>query len=37
MIEYTYPECTTAVLTSLSLFTSLYPDYRKDDIEYDRL
>lgn len=32
MVEYDYPECTTAVVTALSLFTSLYPDYRKREI-----
>ena len=32
MIEYDYPECTTACVTALSLFTSLYPDYRRRDI-----
>ncbi|CAI2178279.1 19794_t:CDS:10 [Funneliformis geosporum] len=33
MIEYSYPECTTAVLTGLSLFKKYYPDYRVDEIE----
>ncbi|KAI4289812.1 MAG: hypothetical protein L6R35_000919 [Caloplaca aegaea] len=33
MIEYDYPECTTAVVTALSLFTSKHdPEYRKDEI-----
>ncbi|EKD19457.1 uncharacterized protein L3040_002666 [Drepanopeziza brunnea f. sp. 'multigermtubi'] len=32
MIEYDYPECTTAVVTALSLFTKYYPDYRTEDI-----
>jgi len=32
MVEYDYPECTTACVTALSLFTDLYPDYRKKDI-----
>jgi lanosterol synthase len=32
MIEYDYPECTTAVLTALSLFTIHYPDYRAAEI-----
>lgn len=32
MIEYDYPECTTAVLTALSLFSEHYPNYRKNDI-----
>lgn len=34
MIEYNYPECTTSVLTALSIFKSYYPDYRRGDIEY---
>ncbi|GBB94033.1 hypothetical protein RclHR1_02280006 [Rhizophagus clarus] len=33
MIEYSYPECTTAVLTGLSIFRKYYPDYRADEIE----
>ena len=32
MIEYDYPECTTAVVTALSLFSEHYPTYRADDI-----
>lgn len=32
MIEYDYPECTTAVVTALSLFTKYYPEYRTTDI-----
>ncbi len=32
MIEYDYPECTTAVVTAYSLFSEHYPDYRADDI-----
>ena len=32
MIEYDYPECTTAVVTAYSLFSKYYPDYRADDI-----
>lgn len=32
MVEYDYPECTTAVVTALSLFSSQDPEYRKDDI-----
>lgn len=32
MIEYDYPECTTAVVTALSLFTKYYPEYRNEDI-----
>ncbi|KIM93937.1 hypothetical protein OIDMADRAFT_106855 [Oidiodendron maius Zn] len=33
MIEYDYPECTTAVVTALSLFTRYYPNYRTADIK----
>ncbi|KAI9647675.1 hypothetical protein NHQ30_004060 [Ciborinia camelliae] len=33
MIEYDYPECTTAVVTALSLFTKHYPDYRASEIK----
>lgn len=33
MIEYDYPECTTAVVTALSLFTQFYPKYRAADIK----
>lgn len=33
MVEYDYPECTTAVVTALSLFTKHFPDYRADDIK----
>ncbi|EQB55435.1 squalene/oxidosqualene cyclase [Colletotrichum gloeosporioides Cg-14] len=32
MIEYDYPECTTACVTALSLFQKHWPDYRKEDI-----
>lgn len=32
MVEYDYPECTNAVVTALSLFAKLYPDYRARDI-----
>ncbi|EFQ34245.1 squalene/oxidosqualene cyclase [Colletotrichum graminicola] len=32
MIEYDYPECTTACVTALSLFQKYWPDYRQDDI-----
>lgn len=34
MIEYCYPECTTSVVTALSIFRKHYPDYRSADIEY---
>jgi squalene cyclase len=33
MIEYDYPECTTAVVTALSLFSKHYPDYRAADVK----
>ncbi|RMD43678.1 hypothetical protein DV735_g1480, partial [Chaetothyriales sp. CBS 134920] len=32
MVEYDYPECTTAVVTALSLFQR-YSDYRSDEIK----
>ena len=32
MVEYDYPECTTAVVTALSLFQEHDPSYRKEDI-----
>ena len=31
--EYTYPECTTACVTALSIFKKKYPDYRRAEIE----
>lgn len=33
MVEYSYPECTTAVLTSLSHFREHFPTYRRDSID----
>ncbi|KAI1494091.1 terpenoid cyclases/protein prenyltransferase alpha-alpha toroid [Biscogniauxia mediterranea] len=33
MIEYDYVECTTAVVTALSLFQKHWPDYRAKEIE----
>ncbi|KAI9758676.1 MAG: hypothetical protein M4579_002924 [Chaenotheca gracillima] len=33
MVEYDYPECTTAVVTALSLFSEIYPDYRTEEIK----
>lgn len=33
MVEYDYPECTTAVVTALSLFSKHYPDYRAAEIK----
>ncbi|MCJ1434287.1 Lanosterol synthase (Oxidosqualene--lanosterol cyclase) [Xylographa pallens] len=32
MVEYDYPECTTSVVTALSLFSKHDPEYRKVDI-----
>ena len=32
MIEYDYPECTTAVVTAFSLFSTHDAEYRKDEI-----
>ena len=34
MVEYDYPECSTAVVTGLQLFSKKYPDYRRKDIEH---
>ena len=34
MIEFCYPECTTSVITSLSIFRKYYPHYRVAEIEY---
>ncbi|KAK7030717.1 terpene cyclase/mutase family member [Favolaschia claudopus] len=34
MVEYCYPECTTSVITSLSIFRKHYPDYRAADIQH---
>jgi lanosterol synthase len=33
MIEYDYPECTTACVKALSIFHKYWPDYRSDEIE----
>ncbi|KAF2672980.1 oxidosqualene:lanosterol cyclase-like protein [Microthyrium microscopicum] len=33
MVEYDYPECTTACVTALKIFQAHYPDYRTADIE----
>lgn len=33
MTEYCYPECTTSVITSLSMFRKHYPHYRANDID----
>ncbi|RVX66222.1 hypothetical protein B0A52_10149 [Exophiala mesophila] len=33
MVEYDYPECTTAVVTVLSLFQKHYPEYRAQEIK----
>lgn len=32
MVEYSYPECTTAVLSSLSLYRHHFPSYRTAEI-----
>lgn len=32
MVEYSYPECTTAVMTSLHLFARHFPKYRSSEI-----
>lgn len=34
MVEYLYPECTTAALTTLSLFHKYWPDHRADEIKH---
>ncbi|KAJ7287848.1 terpenoid cyclases/protein prenyltransferase alpha-alpha toroid [Mycena rebaudengoi] len=33
MVEHTYPECTTSVITALRVFQRYYPAYRKKDID----
>ncbi|KDQ19186.1 hypothetical protein BOTBODRAFT_63287 [Botryobasidium botryosum FD-172 SS1] len=33
MIEYAYPECTTSVVTALSIFKKHYPNYRRAEID----
>ncbi|EGN92185.1 hypothetical protein SERLA73DRAFT_99556 [Serpula lacrymans var. lacrymans S7.3] len=33
MIEFCYPECTTSVITSLSIFKKHYPHYRSAEID----
>ncbi|KAI9297494.1 terpene synthase [Neoconidiobolus thromboides FSU 785] len=33
MIEYSYPECTTAVLLGLTAFQKFYPDHRSNEIK----
>ena len=33
MVEYCYPECTTAVITALVAFRDKYPGYRRSDID----
>lgn len=33
MVEYDYPECTTACVTALHQFRQVYPSYRADEIE----
>ena len=34
MIDYTYVECTSAVMQALKHFTVQYPQYRSSDIRY---
>ncbi|KAG8628126.1 hypothetical protein KVT40_003999 [Elsinoe batatas] len=34
MVEYDYVECTTAVVTALSLFNKYFPDYRAEEIKH---
>ena len=34
MIEYSYPECTTAVLLGLTTFRKYHPLYRRNEVEY---
>lgn len=33
MVEYCYPECTTAVITALVAYRNIYPNYRRADID----
>ena len=33
MVEYSYPECTSSVIMSLTLFRRYFPDYRAAEIE----
>ena len=33
MVEYTYPECTSAVISSLATFQKYYPDYQNLEIK----
>ncbi|ORY19205.1 lanosterol synthase [Clohesyomyces aquaticus] len=33
MVEYDYPECTTAVISALHMFQKFYPDYRAEEIK----
>lgn len=33
MVEYDYPECTTACVTALCLFRNHWPEYRADEIQ----
>lgn len=34
MTEYNYPECTTSVITALSIFRKHNAEYRSRDIQY---
>ncbi|KAJ7575413.1 terpene synthase [Mycena floridula] len=33
MVDYTYPECTTSVITGLKIFQQYYPKYKTADID----
>ena len=33
MVEYDYPECSTAVVTALRMFSKYHPTYRRSDID----
>ena len=32
MVEYSYPGCTTAVLTAVSVFAQHFPDHRVEEV-----
>ncbi len=34
MIDYTYVECTSAVIQALKHYTDKYPNYRQHEIRY---
>lgn len=33
MVEYDYPECTTACVKAITMFHKYWPDYRKDEVK----